>query len=54
MHLFADDMIIYTLGENTDDIIQTLQSIFNQVHEKEQAQVLIKPPVVFRIGLQIL
>ena len=32
MHLFADDMIIYTLGANIDDIIQTLQSIFDQVH----------------------
>lgn len=32
LYLFADDTTIYTLGENIDDIIPTLQSILDQVH----------------------
>ena len=31
-YLFADDTTIYTIGENIDDIIPTLQSILDQVH----------------------
>ena len=32
LYLFADDTTIYTIGENTDDIIHTLQSILDQVY----------------------
>ena len=32
LSLFADNMTIYTLGKNIDDVIQTLQSMLDQAH----------------------
>ena len=32
LYLFADDTTIYTICENVDDIIHTLQSILDQVY----------------------
>ena len=63
--MFADDMIIYTLGENTDDITQTLQSFSTKsthgvcqtliAHELKSKAIFIStqelcwPPALFEI-----